>query len=245
VIENVDERIKEKFVAAIKDGLNETKLEYQIKQKEINNAIHFDKMDNIANSLIRAFKLESNLRIIKLKRGTYNIVLIFDSENKTLFSALSDKRFDTLSKRKDHTKTHYLDALVDFNISMEFERIQQVLDESIFEKNNDEVSKIKQQVIELLNGAIPERYIIICFDMEIFRLCSVEAVLTSEYLEVIERNDWSELIEIDYNDVIYEDINDMENNDELNISIKSEILDKIESSEDLVLPIKEEHEGNS
>ncbi|CDI50106.1 DUF5986 family protein [Clostridium tetani] len=245
MIKNVNDRIKEKFVAAIKDGLNETRLKAQIEYKEINNAIHFEKMDNIANSLINAFKFESNYRIVKLKRGSYIVVLIFDSENKILFSALSHSRFETLLKRKSHLKTHYIDALVDFNISIGFKRVQQVIDESFFEKNNDEINKIKEQITDVLNGEIPERYVTVCFEMERFSLCNVEAVLTSEHFEVIERDNWSDLIEIDYNDVIYENSISNEDSEELNISIKSEILNQINSSDDLEIPIKDQIKENS
>lgn len=244
MIENINDRIKQKFVTAIKDGLNETKLKAQIEHKEINNAIHFEKMDNIANSLINALRSEPNFRIVKLIRGSYVIVLIFDTADKILFSTLSDGRFKTLLNRQNHSKTHYWDALIDFNESIGFERVQQVIDESCFEKN-EEINRIKQQITDLLDGQIPEKYVTVCFGMEMFRLCSVEAILTSEHFEIIERSDWSDIIEIDYNDIMYDDdLNSKDEGESLEISVKSDILNRNNSSEEIVLPIKKETKEN-
>lgn len=236
----INSNVKEKFVKAIKDGLYETKVTAEAKMGQVHNAIHFEKLDNIANSLIDSFAYELNFKTIALKRGSYVLVFIFDIENKIIYSTLSDKRFKTLIQRKDLSHVHYFDALIDFNDDEKIIRQQLVIDEKLLEKDDSEVKMIKEQIINLLNGEEPERYVTICFQIDRFRLCSVEAVLTSKYLEVIDKEDLSELIEIDYDDVLYTSVENDGNEDELEITIKDNIPNKSDDSDELDIPIKKE-----
>lgn len=224
--------IKEQFVSAIKSGLNETQTVYGNTNKRINNAKHFVKMDNIANCVIKSFEEEDRLKIITFQRGSYTVVLVYDTENYILYSLMSSKRFQELLDRKDHSHVHYLDALVNFNDKLDVERYQQVIDESIFEQNINEIDKIKEKVINQINGIEPEKYITVSFSMDNFRLISVEAILTSEYLEVIDREDWSEFIEIDYSDISYEQSNTNADFDDLDISLKPNISRNDDISEE-------------
>jgi len=228
--------IKEQFVSAINSGLNETKTEYENANKKINNAIHFSKMDNIANCVINAFKEEDSLNIITFRRGFYTLVFVYDKVNDILYSLMNSKRFQEILNRKDHSHTHYLDVLVNFNDKLDVERYQQVIDEYIFEPNIHEIDKIKEKIINQINGIEPEKYITISFSMDKFRLVSVEAILTSKYLEVVDREDWSEFIEIDYSDISYEPSNANDDFDELHISIRSNIARNDDISEKHITP---------
>ena len=122
--------VKEKFVSAIKSGLSETQAQYSYSNKRINNARHFVKMDNIANSVIDTFKHNTNLDIITLQRGGYTLILIYDALHDILYSLMSSRRFKELLDRDDHSKVHYLDALVNFNDT--YDRNQLVIDETFF-----------------------------------------------------------------------------------------------------------------
>lgn len=72
--------------------------------------------------------------------------------------------------------------------------------------------------------------------MDKFRLVSVEAILTSEYLEVVDREDWSEFIEIDYSDISYEPSNANDDFDELDISLKPNVARNDDISEEHITP---------
>lgn len=236
----INNNIKEKFVKAIKDGLYETKVSAEAKNKQIHNAIRFEKLDNIANCLIDTFVYEPTFKTVKLKRGSYVLAFIYDAENKIIYSALSQGRFKTLISRKDLSNVHYFDALIDFNDNEQISRQQLVINENLLGKDDSEVREIKDQIVNLLNGDAPEKYVSICFEIDRFRLCSVKAVLTSKYLEIVDSEDWSEFIEIDYNDVLYASSDITGDNDKLEITLKDNIPRKNNDSAGLMIPVKRE-----
>lgn len=232
----IDSYIKEKFVSSIKNGLSETQNMYYGRLKRISNAKHFVKMDEIVNSVIQTLEQDSDFQIITLKRGSYELVLFYHMDSDTLFSLMSLNRFQDLLNRKDYSHVHYLDALINFNDKLNYDRQQMVIDECYFEQESEKIEYIKEQVKNLLGGIEPGKYITIVFDMDNFRLVSVEAILTSEYLEVVEREDWSEFIEIDYSDIHYDEINAGEDTDELIISIKPNVVRNDDISEEHISP---------
>jgi hypothetical protein len=240
----IDLSIKEKFVSSIKNGLYETQSKYS-NYKRINNAKHFVKMDDIANSVIDAFESNPDFNVIIFPRGPYKLVLVYDTVNDILYSLMSTKRFQGLLDRKDHSHVHYLDALVNFNDKLEIDRHQLVIDDNFFEPNVEKINQIKDSLTMQLNGIQPGKYLTITFGMDGFRLLSVEAILTSEYLEVADREDWSELIEIDYSDLVYEDIEDNDDFDELDISIKPHITRNDDILEEHITPKIDKKENQS
>lgn len=231
----IDTVLKEKFVSSIKNGLYETQLKYS-DHKKFNNAKHFVKMDDVANSISDVFDSNSEFDVIIFPRGPYKLALVYDKVDDILFSFMSTTRFQSLIDRNDHSHVHYLDALVNFNNKLEIDRMQLVLDENFFEPNVEKINQIKDDLRMRLNGIEPESYITIVFGMNGFRLISVQAVLTSEYLEVVDREDWSEFIEIDYSDLNYEDATDSEENDQLDISIKPHIKRNDDIIEEHITP---------
>lgn len=228
--------IKETIVSSIKNGLSETQTMYNGRLKRITNAKHFVKMDEIANSVIQSFEHNSDFNIITLKRGSYEVLLLHHINTDTLFSFMSHNRFQDLLNRKDFSHVHYLDALVNFNDKLNYNRMQMVIDDSYFEQESKSIESIKEQVKIQLGGIEPNKYVTIVFEMDTFRLVSVEAILTSEYLEIVEREDWSEFIEIDYNDINYDEINIEKDTDELTISLKPNVVRNDDISEENITP---------
>ena len=114
--------------------------------------------------------------------------------------------------------------------------MQMVIDDSYFEQESKSIESIKEQVKIQLGGIEPNKYVTIVFEMDTFRLVSVEAILTSEYLEIVEREDWSEFIEIDYNDINYDEINIEKDTDELTISLKPNVVRNDDVSEENITP---------
>lgn len=223
MVSSIDRQFKEKIISGIKNGLNNTQSMYYGQSKRICNAKHLVKMDEIANSIIDSierFGGEEDFHILTLPRGAYDVLLVYCVNTGILLSFMSKNRFKTLIHRKDHSKVHYLDALVAFNDKHNFDRQQLVIDESFICQDLDVINNIKENVKSQLGELDPSYYLTIVMDMNYFRLSSVEAVLTSQYLEVIEREDWSDLIQIDYDDINHDELELNVDEDDLNISIK-------------------------
>ncbi len=231
-----DTIIKQKFVSAIKNGLNETQGMYENNGKNVNNARNFAKMDNIANSVIKAFEADINFKVVMLKRGSYIVALVYDKIEGTLYSLMTSSKLKELLDRKDHSHIHYWDGLINFNDDLGFNRLQQVIDESLFEQTNYKINKIKDTIKTLLNNTEPTKYLSLEFSMNGFRLTSVEAILTSKYWEVMGREDWSEFIEIDYSDISYDALYMGDDYDELDISLKHDVERPGDISEKSITP---------
>ena len=237
--------IKQKFVSAIKSGLNETQGTYENNGKHINNARNFAKMDNIANSVFKAFDADINFKAVTLKRGSYIVALVYDKINGILYSLMTSSKLKELLDRKDHSHIHYWDGLVSFNGKLGFNRLQQVINESLFEQDNSKIDKIKNEIKSFLNNTEPSKYLTIEFSMNNFRLISVEAVLASEHGEVMDREDWSEFIEIDYSDISYGESYMSDDYDDLEISLKQNIERPGDISEKSITPKVDEKEKQS
>lgn len=242
---NYDSIIKQKFVSAIKSGLNETQSTYENNGKFVNNAKNFAKMDNIANSVIKSFDADINFNVVTFKRGSYVVALVYDTINGILYSLMSSSKLQELLDRKDHSHIHYWDALINFNNKLGFNRLQQVIDESLFEQNDDKIHKIKDKIKTLLKGTEPSKYLTLEFSMDRFRLISVGVILTSEHWEVMDREDWSEFIEIDYSDISYEESYVSDDYEELEISLKHNVERPGDISEKSITPKVDERENQN
>lgn len=158
---------------------------------------------------------------------------------------MSSSKIEELLNRKDHSHIHYWDVLVNFNDKLDLSRMQQVLDDSLVGQNKYKIDNIKDNIRTLLNGTVPSKYLTLAFTMKGFRLISVEAILTSEYLEVIDREDWSEFIEIDYSDISYDESYMSDDYDELDISLKQDIERPGDISEKSITPKVDEKENQN
>ncbi|SFM05214.1 DUF5986 family protein [Halanaerobium salsuginis] len=231
---SINQDIKEKFVSSINNGLYETQSRYS-GYEIINNAKHFVKMDDIANSVINSLKSNVSFEIFIIKRGSYKLPLFYDKNNDVLYSLMSSRRFQELLDRKDFSQVHYLDALITLNDKLLIDKKQLALFDSSSESNLHIINNIKEDIIQTI-GLEPGKYMTIAFDMDGFKLLGVEAILTSEYLEVAYREDWSELIEIDYNDLSYLELEDENDSDDLEITIKPNVSRNDDITEEEITP---------
>lgn len=237
---------KKRFVAGIKNGLSQTETTYANKAKPIDNSKHFVKMDNIANNVISQFESDVNFTVVKsFKRGSYTIVLIYDKINGILYSIMTTSKYKALMNRKKLNHTHFFDALIDFNDELDIERQQLVIDERLFDKDNSKIDEIKEKIKTFLDGIKPTEYLSIVANMNGFKLTGVEAVLTSEYLEKIDTDDWSEYIEIDYSDISYDEAYMSSDFYDLEISLKVDIAEKNDVLEELITSKSEVKENKS
>jgi hypothetical protein len=240
--EQTDSVIKKRMVEAIKNGLYETKEEMRGKDDVVNNSLPYRKLDNIANSIIRKFHDDDIFRYVLCKRGWYIILFLYDKINKVLYSFFSEKRFNELINRKTISNLHYIDALVEFNDDLQTDRLQQVLDEDLSSKDEDKVQELKNKIITMLDNDEPQKYITVCHAIDDFRLCNVKAVITSKYLEVLEKNDWSEFIDIDYREAIFDDIPKHDLDDEVKVTLKTKLPSLPNFPDEIKIPVKAKKE---
>ncbi|MFW6015931.1 MAG: DUF5986 family protein [bacterium] len=222
IIYKNDTSIKEKFVSSINDGLYETQIKYSGSNKLVTNAMHFEKMDNIANNVIDSFVTNPGYEIIIFPRGGYKVFLLYDKNKKVLYSFMSSSKFRELMDRKDFSHVHYYDALITLNSQLPIDRKQLALFKNTQGNNIHIINNIKEDLVEII-GNEPEKYISIVIDMAGLQLLGVEAVLTSEYLEVAYREDWSEFIEVDYNTYSYSEELKNEDDSDLDITLKTNV----------------------
>jgi hypothetical protein len=228
--------IKSKVVSAIKAGLDDAQNAYNRPEMRIRNAIHFYKMDAIANEVIMSIGALDEFKIIEIKRGGYVLPLLIYIPDGTMVSIMSAGKFKSLLNRSDLAKTHYFDAFITINDKLNIDRNQLVLSEALLPVEDYEKKEIMRQVTEQLGGQFLAKYITITVEMKGLQLIGVESKLTSEYLEVFSTDDWSEFIELDYSDIEYIDSAVASKENDLGIKLKSNISRKGDISDKEIKP---------
>ncbi|MCX7759249.1 MAG: DUF5986 family protein [bacterium] len=238
--EHTDDLIKKRIVSAIKNGLFEIKQEMYGNSDRVNNSLPSRKLDKVANSIIREFQDEDAFEEPLWRRGGYDILTLYNNRDRTLYSFMSDKRFSELLNRKNIKRLHYIDILDEFNGSLEPENSQLSLFDDIIRKDEEKLLGLKNQILNLLHNVEPLKYITVCHSIEGFRLCSVKAVITSKFLEVIEQKDWSEFIDIDYSEAIFDDVPKNMLDEDIKVTLKANLPNRHDDFGDLNIPIKVE-----
>ncbi len=238
--EHTEDYIKKRVVEAIKNGLYEAKQEMYGNTDRVRNSLPLRKLDKIANSIIREFQGEDAFEELLWRRGGYDITLLYNKQDKTLYSFMSDKRFAELLRRKIIKRFHYLDILDEFNGNLKPDRSQLSLFDDIVNKDEEKLLELKNQVLGLLHNDEPAKYITVCHTIEGFRLCYVKAVITSKYLEIIEENDWSNFIDNDYSETIFDDAPKNIFDEEVKVTLKTNLPKRSDNPDDLDIPVKTE-----
>lgn len=239
--EHTDSSIEKRMVGAIRKGLYEAKEEKQRKTGIIDNAIHIEKSDSIANNLINEFHEDIDFKYVLCPRGRCTVLFLYDTVQKIIYSFFREHTFRELLKQRTINSSHYINTLLDFN--PEFERIQMVIDEELFSRDNEyevKVQELKAKIITMLKGEEPKKYTTICYSIDGFRLCMVKSIVTSKYLEIIDENDLSEYIGIDYNDAIFEDTPRNVLDDEVKVTLKPDLPNPPNNQNDFRIPVKGE-----
>lgn len=195
---------KKRFVEAIQEGLMQTRDEIYASGTLTSNRIHMQKWDYIATSLKNAFLSEDRFVFVPLDRGLFKPVMIFDSVTKTLYTVMKQQNFNNLTDRKAIVKSHYIDALLDYNYGYQREPIQiDLFEESgLFSTNAEhQIKDLKSTIESLLNVNEIARYITIVVDFTAFSLTDVKAVLCSKWLNIIDAESWGEYITPSYADI--------------------------------------------
>ncbi|MDB5052320.1 MAG: phiCD27 1 [Bacilli bacterium] len=162
---------------------------------ETSNGIHFLKWDFINSNLIRN-AADGRLHCIKIKRGRWELVLLYDTELKYLYTLMKHKRFIQLQdQKKKRAKAHYIDALALLNKGLHSPNDQL----SLFENSSwDEgAENLLYNLVREHQDNI-ERFVLIGFSTLKDDITSVSAILPSVELGIAHEVDWSEFISTDY-----------------------------------------------
>ncbi len=199
---NVD---KKRFVDAIQNGLLQARDELYTSGTLTNNRIHMQKWDYIVTELKRAFSTDDRYAFVPLDRGLFKPVMMFDKESKTLYTVMKRQNFENLMARKAVTKSHYIDALLDYNYGYQEEPLQIDIfdDHGLFSTNAElQINDLKVNIESLLGADDVTRYVTIVVDFTGFSLTDAKAVLCSKWLNIIESDAWSEIITPSYEDTV-------------------------------------------
>ena len=101
--------IKKLIVEAIQKGLQDSRIEREQMRLEYNN--HPWVMNyNYAFSGLHKLKNQNGLHVEKIRRHSYEMAVVYDENEKTLYTICSDNKFYSLLKRKSIDKFHFTDA---------------------------------------------------------------------------------------------------------------------------------------
>lgn len=159
------------------------------------NGIDFLIWDFINSNLIRN-AADERLITIKVKRGRWTLVLLYDTELKYLYTLMKSKRFKQLQdQRKKRSTAHYIDALSLLNSGLYADDDQLCLFEN--ETWDKGVESLLHRIVQGLQNEI-ERFVVIGFSASKDDITSVSAIVPSPELGVVHKVDWSELIPLNY-----------------------------------------------
>lgn len=195
---------KKGVISAIQKGLSNAQTEIYNSNTITENRKHMEKWDKINTCVYELFLENDRFSIIPLDRGLFELIMIFDNKEHTLFSIMKKDNFNKLLNRKSLSKAHYIDSMLDYNyLYQEVPMQMSIFDaENMFSESAERQIKDLQTTIEslLLTDTI-KKYITVVVDFKGFTLTEVRAVLGSKWLEVIEADDWSEYINPSFDDI--------------------------------------------
>lgn len=159
------------------------------------NGIDFLLWDFINSNLIRN-AADDRLIPIKVKRGRWTLLLLYDTELKYLYTLMKQKRFKQLQDQRENRSTaHYIDALAQLNNDLQSDVEQIYLFEN--EAWNENVENLLLQIVREHRNEI-ERFVVIGFSTSKDDIVSVSAIVPSAELGTVYEADWSEFIPTNY-----------------------------------------------
>jgi len=133
------------------------------------------------------------------RRGSWEIVVIYEDETGFLFTLMREKRFGELQsgilKRR---KMHYFDLLVRHLNPDLLASVGQIM---LYPAHFDDEDKLAENVQKILSGFSSDigkikRHVMILFDSANYSLTSVRAVMVDPNLNVVTEQDWTKYIPV-------------------------------------------------
>lgn len=218
----IEEQFSKTIVEAMQLGLKNAKIAKRENGDRFDNAERFRNIDKMITSLYNQISMDSRYEAREFYRGSYKLLFVYNREEHRLYSFMSEDRLGTLINSKNlKDKQNYIFSLMKFNPG---ERKQQVLFPEM-EILVDEQEKIQERIRQIIEEDGDIEYITVLYKKQGFNLLSVKAVKMSQYAEVMDSQDLSDYITVDYEDT-YDSSNIVkeEISGDLEFSIKKEIL---------------------
>ncbi|MEK3719261.1 DUF5986 family protein [Paenibacillus sp. FSL H8-0034] len=239
---------KSAFIEAIynahKNDIRDFILEYDL---ETQNCIHFLRWDFTNTNIIRKFQGQ-RFQCLKVKRGPWKFVLIYDRETMFLYSLMRDKRFGELQDRTSRQRVHYADALASHNQSLEdVSDVERFLEQDLFDMDGaiwaDEVQEVLKELTANIEGEV-KYYSVITFSSEKDEITSVSAYIPTASLGIAFEENWNEHITADFtNTYTTSGISTDSEDEDIHIGLREGIIPQQE--EDLVQPREDEKEKDN
>ena len=195
---------KKKIVSAIQKGLSDTQIVMSTSNTITYTRKYMEKWDRIHTSINNCFCDDERFSIIPLDRGLFTPIMIFDNMEQVLYTIMRRDNFNKKLNRKYLTKAHYIDAMLDYNYPFQKspEQLSMFNEEDMFsEKAKKEINDLHIIIENLLDTDKIRKYITIVVDFNGYILTSVEAILCSKWLEIIEKENWNEYIVPSFDDI--------------------------------------------
>lgn len=225
VVQLFSDAYKRSIIQAITDAFRKDAQDFAAEfDLETKNGNHFLKWDFINTNLIRNVS-DDKLLTIKRKRGNWELILLYDSETRYLYSLMKRKRFIQLAEqRKNRTKAHYLDALVSFNTGLQPQN--GFIQLSLFSDNSwdKQVHRLLHDLVHEHQDEI-ERFVLISFSTGKDDITSVSAIVPTVDLSIAYEEDWSEFIPAEFtqNNVELDYTPSLTEEEEIVVKLKPEV----------------------
>lgn len=226
---------------AHKNDIREFILEYDL---ETQNCIHFLRWDFTNTNIIRRFQGE-RFQCIKVKRGPWKFILIYDRETKFLYSLMREKRFKDLQDRVTAERVHYVDALVSNNHELEdISTVERVFQQDLFDLDgmiwSEEVHQVWEELSVNIEGDV-RYYAIVTFTSEKDEITAVSTYIPTVSLGIAHEENWNEYITADFSNTYSTSAFQAETEDEdIEIGLREGFI--LQEEEDLVQPREDEEE---
>lgn len=220
----IDEEFSKTIVEGIQFGLKKAKIAERENGDRFDNAKSLRNIDKMMSSLYSMISIDERYEAKEFKRGSYKLLFVYNREEHRLYSIMSEDRLGTLINSKNlKDKQNYIFSLMKFNPG---ERQQQIVFPEI-DMLLDEQEKIQERVRQMIEEDGDIEYITVLYKKQGFNLLSVKAVKMSQYAEIMESQDLSDYITVDYEDT-YDNLNIVkeEIQGDLEFSIRPDILAK-------------------
>lgn len=212
---------KHRIVKAIEEGLENTKENYYSTDVYVKNSIHFRKLDDIMNSVIKETLEASYFERIAIKRGSYEVTLLFDNRTGYLYSFFTERRFKELMIASDRDHVHYFDGLVKFNEKDIVKLGQQTMGD-YFDVRVTATQLIKEEILAKLNHRDVKKCISIVMNVSGLSLFGASAIVINDDYTISYSEDWGDFVNVTYSDA-YENIEVESEKDEVDFGFKDEI----------------------
>lgn len=220
------------LVNAVQNGLLDARQALNNNFTITNNRKHMSKWDFVNTSVAKSLKENGRFSVIPLNRGVFEPIMIFDNNTKNLYTIMKRKNFKKVLSRCDITSCHYIDAMLNNNLSYKPQPNQLSLYEStdIFSEPIEcQIEELSNTIKTILNTDTIAKYFTIVIDFSGYTLTSVELYFCSKWLEIIEVHNLNNFIVPSYEivDESSEVSYNAENELKSKIQIKPEVKRKL------------------